>query len=547
MYSEGSSGSKGGEVPDRGRKTGSQTVPGEVNVTDTPREPVTDSTLGVEVKATGDGGTPRNRLVVVGDSLSHGFQSGAIFHTDLSYPAILAWELGCYDEFRFPTYPAYGGIPFNIEFLIADLEHRFGSKISFWESPLALYRVRQHLAEAEAWWDKGPGSVVPPRDGINHNLGIYGWDLRDALERTADTAAAAWKVPDDWRLVPLIENADSIAAMRVLDSARDASSKGLTPLEAAAALGREGTEEDASGDGIETLIVFLGANNALGSVLSLTVKWSEDDGYDDLKKKAAFNVWRPSHFAAELKLVAEKIREVRARHVIWATVPHVTIAPLARGVGGKVRPGSRFFRYYTRPWISDRDFDPAEDHPYLTAEDARAVDSAIDQYNETIVETVRAGRKEGRDWRLLDVCGLLDRLASRRYIEDPQMTPPPWWTPYPLPDELAALSPVPDTRFFASGASGRTAGGLVSLDGVHPTTISYGILASEFMKVMSDAGVAFYDASGALRTNPSVDFKRLLALDSLISSPPASLSPDVALIGWLDQRIDVIERLWAGL
>jgi hypothetical protein len=33
-----------------------------------------------------------------------------------------------------------------------------------------------------------------------------------------------------------------------------------------------------------------------------------------------------------------------ARHVIWGTVPHVTIVPIARGVKGKVRPGSRYFR-----------------------------------------------------------------------------------------------------------------------------------------------------------------------------------------------------------
>jgi hypothetical protein len=520
-------------------------VPDEVNVTDSAREPVTDSTLGVEVAPPPDGApTPPHRLVVIGDSLSHGFQSGAIFHTDISYPAIIAWELGCFDEFRFPTYPAYGGIPFNIEFLIADLEHHFGSRISWWESPLAVYRVRQHLAEAESWWDKGPGATVPPGRGINHNLAVYGWDLRDALGRTADTAAAAWRVPEDWSLVPLVRNADSIAAMRVLDSARDSSGGGLTPLGAAAALGEEGPGDE--GDGIETLIVFLGANNALGSVFSLNVRWS-GDGYDDLRRKAAFNVWRPSHFAAELRLLADEVRRVRARHVIWATVPHVTIAPLARGVGGKVRPGSRYFRYYTRPWISDRDFDPEEDHPYLTADDARAVDSAIDQYNEAIVEAVRRGREEGRDWRVLDVCGLLDRLAARRYVEDPQMTPPPWWTPYELPPELAALSPTPDTRFFASGAGGRTAGGLVSLDGVHPTTIAYGVLAREFIRVMVDAGVVFRDAAGAPRERVEVDFGRLLALDSLVSRPPASLSPDVALIGWFDQRIDVVRRLWAGL
>lgn len=525
--------------------SGSQPIPEDVIVTDTAREPETDSTVGVGVQLPEAAGSPKNRLVVIGDSLSHGFQSGAIFHTDISYPAIIARELGWYDQFRFPTYPAFGGIPFNIEFLLADLEHHFGSHISPLEAPGAIFRVRQHLAEAENWWDKGPGSVPPQRRGINHNLAIYGWDLRDALSRTADTAEASWRVPPAWSPIPLIRNADAIAALRVLDSARDAAGKGLTPLQAAAALGEQGTQEGGDGDGIETLIVFLGANNVLGSVLSLSLRWS-GEGYDDLRTKAAYNVWRPSHFAAELALLADDVRKVRARHVIWGTVPHVTIAPLARGVGGKVKPGSRFFNYYTRPWISDEDFNPAEDHPYLTAEDARAIDSAIDQYNEAIVDVVRAGREEGRDWRLLDVCGLLDRLAARRYVEDPEMTPPSWWTPYELPDELAALNPPPDTRFFAVEGDKRKAGGLVSLDGVHPTTIAYGILAQEFIKVMVDAGVIFHDAAGAPRPLVEVDFKRLLQLDALVSKPPASLSPDLEMIGWFDQRIDVIKRLWAG-
>jgi hypothetical protein len=532
-------------MPEGRREVGPQPVPDDVIVTDAAREPVTDSTVGVEVNLPDKAGPPQNRLVVVGDSLSHGFQSGAIFHTDISYPAIIARELGWYDEFRFPTYPAFGGIPFNIEFLLADLEQHFGSRISLWEAPGAIYRVRQHLAEAETWWDKGPGAAQPRRRGINHNLAIYGWDLRDALSRTADTAEASWRVPPAWSPIPLIRNADAIAALRVLDSARDAAGKGLTPLQAAAALGEEGLQKGGDGDGIETLIVFLGANNALGTVLSLGVRWS-GEGYDDLRAKAAYNVWRPSHFAAELALVADEVRKVRARHVIWGTVPHVTIAPLAHGVGGKVKPGSRFFSYYTRPWISDEDFDPAEDHPYLSAADARAIDSAIDQYNEAIVDTVRRGREEERDWRLLDVCGILDRLASRRYVEDPAMTPPPWWSPYELPAELAALKPPPDTRFFAAGEDGRTAGGLVSLDGVHPTTIAYGILAQEFIKVMVDAGVVFYDASGAPRPEVKIDFKQLLERDALLSKPPASLSPDVELIGWFDQRIDVIRRLWAG-
>jgi hypothetical protein len=527
-------------------------IPDDVEITNEARTPVWESSVGVDLPPRDQRGTPRHRLVTIGDSLTHGFQSGAVYNTDLSYPAIVAWELGWYEHFRFPRYPGFGGIPLNIEVIIDELESHFGERVSWWEFPSALYRIRQHLAQAEEWWDRGPGAAPPPEREINHNLAVYGWDLRDALSRTADFAAAAMRVPERSRLVPLVRNADAIAAIRVLHSARDDAGRALTPFEAAAVLGAEGVSEGPDGDGdpgdgIETLVVLLGANNALGSVISLTVRWS-DDGYDDLRQKAAYNVWRPTHFRAELDQVAAAVRAIRARHVIWGTVPHVTIAPIARGVKGKVQPGSRYFRYYTRPWISDRDFDPAEDLPCLTADDARAIDSAIDQYNDAIVETVRAGRDEGRDWRLIDLAGYLDRLAARRYIDDPQMKPPSWWTPYELPAPLDRLDPRPDSRFFLSGSSGRTAGGLFSLDGIHPTTIAYGLMAQEFMNVMQDAGVAFYDRGGTRREPPvSVDWLRIIGLDTLISRPPRSLSSDVALIGWLDERIDVFKRLWAAI
>lgn len=70
-------------------------TPDDVVVTATAREPVTDPTLGIAVAAAGaDAAVPPNRLVTIGDSLTQGFQSGAVFHTDLSWPAIVAWELG---------------------------------------------------------------------------------------------------------------------------------------------------------------------------------------------------------------------------------------------------------------------------------------------------------------------------------------------------------------------------------------------------------------------------------------------------------------------
>jgi hypothetical protein len=520
-------------------------LPDGIEIRRTPREPETRSDLGIAVTVEARG-RPRHRLVTLGDSLTHGFQSGAIYNTDLSYPAIIAWELGWYEQFRRPHYPGFGGIPFNIELLVRDLERRFGDQVSWWELPDALFHARHRLAEAEHWWDAGPGSVLPPRGPIMHNLGIYGWDLRDALSRNADNAHEGLRTPNGHHIVPLVRNADRISAGRVLDSARTQGKLPMTPLEAAAALSREGTDEDPLGDGIETLIVLLGANNALGSVIGLRVHWS-GPGCGDLQKKADYNVWQPDHFAAEWADVVTRVREIRARHVIFGTVPHVTIVPAARGIGGKIEKGSRYFRFYARPWISEDDFDPADD-PHLTADEARAIDSAIDSYNETIVASVKAAREDGREWRVLDLAGLLDRLARRRYIDDPNVRLPAWWTPYELPRELQELSPPPDSRFFASGPDGQIAGGLFSLDGIHPTTVTYGLMAQEFIRVMEEAGVQFMRRDGVTPREGEVrvDWDRLIRNDSLIAHPPRSLDSDIKLIGWFDERIDFLKRLWAG-
>lgn len=67
-----------------------------------------DPTLGRSFSVDTEG-TPRHRLVAIGDSLTHGFQSGAVFNTDLSYPAIIAKELGWFDEYRYPRYGGHGG------------------------------------------------------------------------------------------------------------------------------------------------------------------------------------------------------------------------------------------------------------------------------------------------------------------------------------------------------------------------------------------------------------------------------------------------------
>lgn len=523
-------------------RTCDRTTPDTLDIRDTPREPVTDPTLGIDVPKRASS-EASHRLVTIGDSLTHGFMSGAIYRTDLSWPAMVAFELGLSSsQFVFPTYEwpkGPGGLPLDLERLIRAFEARYGSKLDFWEVIGAALWLQSYMDRIEDYWERGPGSRTPSTGPAFHNLAVYGWDVLDAVMLTEEIVTRRIGTPRDDPLAQLVQNDNDRAARVVLHRAREAG-KAVTVLDAAAAMSR-------SAGGIETLVVALGANNALGAVVELAPCWT-DPKYAQLSpsqrlaSKGAFTVWRPEHFAADWTLLVDKLRHIDAHHVIVTTVPSVTIAPIARGVGGKVRPDSRYFPYYTRPWISDDDFDPRRD-PHLTAAEARAVDSAIDAYNETIIASVESARREGRDWYVFDMGGLLDRLAVRRYIDSPWARPA-WWTPYELPAALRRLTPVPNTRFFRAGPDGRTDGGLFSLDGVHPTTIAYGLVAQEVIKIMELAGVTFTTRDGTPRTGPvEVDFARLLRADTLISDPPAAVSPTLGLLGWLDQRLDWVKRI----
>ena len=255
-------------------------TPATVRITSEARRPEDDPTLGVRVEPP-DGSSAAHRLVTIGDSLTHGFQSGAIHNTQISWPMIVAWEMGWDQKFRYPRYEGYGGLPLNIEFIVRRMEHAFGSAISWWELPAALFEVRHLMAEIEDWWERGPGSVFPKLKAINHNLAVYGWDVRDAIQRTAAKCSHDIVAPKDDFVAQVVENANDRAALYVLDSARDGGGNGnyLSPVDAAAELGRQGK--------IETLVVFLGANNALSSVVNLKVVWSRINK-DDPKDVAKF-------------------------------------------------------------------------------------------------------------------------------------------------------------------------------------------------------------------------------------------------------------------
>jgi hypothetical protein len=63
---------------------------------------------------------------------------------------------------------------------------------------------------------------------------------------------------------------------------------------------------------------------------------------------------------------------------------------------------------------------------------------------------------------------------------------------------------------------------------------------------MQQAGVKFYYGNNSKeRVGPvRVDFQRLIKLDTLVSDPPRSLTNNLELIGWLDEQLDIIRRIF---
>jgi len=503
-------------------------TPDDVNITWEARAPVTDPTLGIDVPP--PAGPPgHHRLVTVGDSLTHGFQSGAVSRTSLSWPALVAKELG-WADFRYPTYEGYGGLPLNIEVTLRHLEAEFGT-LELVESIPAVAWLLHWAHQVEHWWAVGADDAWHPPPGRNHNLGVYSFDVADSWRRTLAEVERAIVPPSHEWLRLMVPNDVDRAARRVLvDADQD-----MGTIDVAKAHGDDG--------GIETLVVALGANNVLDVVIKLDYSWAT--GEADRGKKT---VWSPTFFASDWAELVRRIKEIDAQHVILATVPHVTIVPLLSRAGDRLRSSSRYFAYYTHVWLADR-FDRGRDR-YLTGDQARAIDSAIDQYNQTIIESVRAARQEGRDWYVLEMSGMLDRLAFRRYLtDDAAEAVPTWWKAaggaYPLPAALRNLTPPPDSRFFLSGPKGRTQGGLFALDGVHPTTAGYGLLAQEVIRIMAKAGVTFYKDDGVTpRTGRvAINFNKLLTQDPLLTDPPKTLASDVKIIGFINDKVNLLSSL----
>jgi hypothetical protein len=178
----------------------------------------------------------------------------------------------------------------------------------------------------------------------------------------------------------------------------------------------------------------------------------------------------------------------------------------------------------------------------------RMINGVVDQYNAVIAKIVsEKNQKAGVEkWKLVDTCNMIEQLAFRKNRGKPT---------YQFPPELIeALKNNPKTkeRFYSNGnpildtrylcirqnpPDGETKyeGGIFSLDGVHPTTIGYGLVAWEFMKVM---GI------GNLATQQWWDY--VVVNDTLVTDTPLVLQDMLSFLQAISRKC-WLQNLWKAL
>lgn len=481
------------------------------------------------------------KLFTLGDSSTHGFMSLAAAKTELCFSTRIARLLGPDDDYRFPHWPL-GGLPVDLERVLRELDRRFGPDI---RGPIewtrAFLDVTSYMDEVERYYERGAGAYdTPYPDGVTsfHNVAVRGFEVADAWLVTPAVCRRFLEKSRPRRDDIFAGPSDSFhrTAFRVLNPAADPAYDDFSALDWLSHHVRQ--------EGVENTIVWLGANNALGVVLSLTKRRTPNDPRrrphsltHEERVEQSWNLWHPDDFHAEYEQLIARLTAAHQgnRHVDWkvfvGNVPFVTIAPLAKGVGQTSRVTSRFsnidgkvyFKYYV--YFPFEEEDVREGVAKLTMQDALQIDEFIARYNESIQSIVEQenDRLGARRYFIVDLEKALADLAWKRNAGSPS---------YRLPPYLDDLVPRPNTKIYHGTRQGQLeSGGIFSLDGVHPSGIGQGLLALEFLKVMQRAGVAEADPS-------RLPWAEIVRDDSLYSHPlriMGELRENKDLIQWLVQ------------
>lgn len=492
------------------------------------------------------------KLFTIGDSISQGFMSLAAARTELSYSTLIAKILGLQPnvDYAIPTWHK-GGLPLNIERLLRKLERRYGSDIKGpIEWPLALMTIADMLDEVEDHYERGSGNIAMPQAGSTEsfpNVAVRGFTIADA-----------WMVTPDW-CVEQITSDDDIDdnALGLPNKSFARTAHAVLNPSRSMIHGRKSQiawlHNHAQGEGVENVALWLGANNVLGTVLDLKIKSTATAPTHPLNMSVVardnYNLWTPEHFEEEYDLLLDKVlgalegNTFENWNVFIGTIPAVSIAPLAKGVGNwagrpdpfGVIPGSQaqYAEMYTYV-LFDEGF-ARRTGRHLTGDEVYHIDQTIAAFNASIARLVAAknaalGRKR---LHIVDIGTALLQAAFKRNAGNPTYPYPPALRVGGVPNG----APLVNTVYYHTDRQGqRQNGGIFSLDGVHPSAIGHGLIAREFLTAMNTAGVA-----GA---NPNaLDWTAITASDTLFSHPiklMSELYDNSRLAEWLTDRFAAI-------
>lgn len=457
--------------------------------------------------------SPQHKLVVLGDSLGQGFKNGGIYRTDVNFPAFLAQCFEPEITFQQPVFTAQGGIPLNLEVLTRGLSDRYGKTLEWTEYLPAATHLFRTLRRIKKYWEgKFKSLKVEVQTTPYHNQSVWGFAINDVWMVTeAISREYVETQPERYSIFDVLpDHAMYTTAGIVLNPANQKEFKNNTLLDNVRYLHQHG--------GIENLLVPLGHNNIIGAVTDLRFTYSEPDDLKQLPSERNYTVYRPEHFEQEFRKLAEKVSSIGAKRIFVPTVPYVTIPPVSRGVNvDKSRPAHGYFDYYTRFWIWDSDFDP-EKHPYLSKEEAIKLDRTVDEYNKSIR---RIADEYG--WIVVPVNAYVSGIARRRQVGKLHIPYPEDFTRAMQRNNHTAhlmkdpKDPLLSTEYLrVHRDTGKVyKGGIFSLDGIHPTTIGYGLMAHLYYEKMKENGVTF---------QRKLDWDHIIASDTLVTNPPYMLN-----------------------
>lgn len=492
---------------------------------------------------------PPIKLFTIGDSISQGFMSMAAARTDLSYSTIVAREMGWIND-----YPLWdkGGHPLNLELVFRRLTKRIGLEWDF-VNPLEVVKivdsVSDLLDDVENFYERGNGRYeddYTPGEGRQdyfHNVAVRGFNVSDAWTVSQDLAKQMIDKDKGSRVDNVFGGPAAgffRTAARVLS--RLPRTKPRYNTFTAIDWLEHHTKENG---GVENVFLWLGANNALATVLEMKISQSPGNLpallkvstdlhdperqhlyalYENVYNK--YNLWHVDDFVRDYKMLLNYLDKALENSpvqtkVFVATVPYVTIAPLARGMGKEFEINDRrYFEYYT---YFPFDNESLMDHPGLPAlrlSEVLFIEETIRGYNSAIKELLSERNEQlgFNRYFVVDIASSFEQMAFRRNKGVP---------PYPLPRYINSLYPKPDTRYYERHPTQGAKGGLFSLDGVHPSAIGQGILAYEFMCSMLKAGVEMKKTTGLrieekqliLTDVPDMDWRRIYKDDLLYSDP----------------------------